>query len=1847
MSFGSLLQQQPPALHQHSSSQLLPPFQPSYGAQTPHGVRNRHITTPLSTNNINVNPQSGSAQRMDSPKTPVQRAFSNMKNTSVGVEGGGGGVVGGWNGFGAGTAVGNISNSNVIERNRQSMLYASPLPSRPTPAETLLRRKTPGGGMVIGGFDAAPPIHFPGGSGIVQLEGADDTIVGRPRKHILLANSGIMMPSNMAALHNLTTTFQQQQQSMAANLFSGSGGSGDMSEPLTPTGAVVPIPTPTGMVNASGPVRQQQQFFNAGTMPQITDLSRIPAASVGAQYPGSINVNLLPLQHEPVDDSAFPNRSNNATPVPMDFQRRQSMTPTFATFQQGHNGSIPFMQNPIPQFPQVISNQHPMAFSYPQLGALVQDGGPMPAVLGFNSPANAWSPSVILGAGMDAPIPYRRFINPHPMQMLQQQQRLRQQPAYPLSNLPAGNLHLPQQTQTTINSNITPGNPFQPPLSPKSQERERDMSRDVMLVYCNDAYVELMSLKQQQQNAMYSNGKFRIQPLPRHIGLTTKSMMSGIWRNGARLYTGRPELQRHFSDPTAMAGAGGSRGMKGAREAYALPIIGGVRGYDSTLTQGEQVENGASKRRRLNSLQDVVSRSTPPQQVEGMMQQQQQLPINRRFGPQHRASSMTSLADMRRRQHPDVRILKADPPMYQPRYEQIPQQQPGGAVGFQASPTGSPITLQPSILPQPIHVANAALEMLEKQCAEDNWTWLEGMLLAGCLSYALGDIKKARLRYEQILKIDPVYVEALTNLGSTALWMGNKVEAERFWVQAVKTRPAYFEAVEHLVSLLCSEKRTMEAVNWIGFVEDSIRRQTVKDPLWGRNCSVDSMSTDESNGVISMSSPPGDESPTGQDMDYFSQHRGVSRGSSSSSTGGGGVVNMGSSAPMYIIPPAENGRLLQLIHAKGNMLYSLGQNLQAAKAFEHAVLLGTLMSPEEGIEGLIRRILDVLSIAVEEAIGMSGSGIIRNSRDPLLLNPDRALRTARLLFPPHGDLPGLKHVHVGPARKAAINTTSNSLLSLAKIYQDAISAGKEIGKAASSVRDILALYYLSLALHPSPSTANNVGILLASVQQSSPLSVVYPISHLPQIPGLAPGSGVALALGYYHYGLQLDPRHAHLYTNLGSLLKDMGNLSGAIKMYEQAVDCDGRFDIALANLANAVKDQGHVADAIRYYKRAVEVNPDFAEAVCGLANALNSVCDWLSRGGVVGDQVDRWHVGSDGRLIDSRGKDPGGWMKKVVEIVERQLGEGREWGKGVFSPAVVEALLGDAQRADGKPWSEGRKTRFRAMLESWKGKCWQGARLIQLVERISKKLVWRWYQDLYVERVTKREEEYRRPMVPAALSVPNAPTVLPFHTFTCPLSVSQVRMISQRNGLRISCSTLKAPWLSRLVARPPRPPSPALHVGYVSSDFNNHPLAHLMQSVFGFHDPKRVKAFCYATSGSDGSQHRRKIEYEAPVFRDASTWSIDKLVKQIQDDGVHILVNLNGFTRGARNEVFAAKPAPLQMSFMGFAGTLGAEWCDYIYADETAVPKNMLRPWGRTASFEDLEERGGVEEWEGEDYEEGEWIYAENVIYSKNTFFCTDHKQSSPDSKDGQLAWKDEQERRWKMRKALFPELGDDKVILGNFNQLYKIEPTTFRTWLRILMQVPNAILWLLRFPDLGEANLLRFARLWAGEEVASRIIFTDVAAKDQHISRARVCDLFLDTPECNAHTTAADVLWSGSPLLTFPRHEYKMCSRIAASIVRSSVPTDATPQEKQVAERLVVDSEDLYEQRAVELAGSLVYDANGVGRGELMDMRKTLVMGRWKSALFDTQGWVRSLEEGYWRAWDLWAKGEKGDIDL
>ena len=924
----------------------------------------------------------------------------------------------------------------------------------------------------------------------------------------------------------------------------------------------------------------------------------------------------------------------------------------------------------------------------------------------------------------------------------------------------------------------------------------------------------------------------------------------------------------------------------------------------------------------------------------------------------------------------------------------------------------------------PLLNAKTSLDMLTGLCENSDWKWIDGMLLGGCLHYGLEHYEEALEWFKRIIGLDPGHVEAISNIAATLYCLNRHEEAEHHWWQAVKLRPSYLEAVEHLIGLLCSSQRNQEAVRAIEFVQRALRIQ----PQGSLRDQTGQDAASETSSITSLMAADREPTPDSFALDADKDSPEITF------SGLDKPPQPGFGSSGYKIPGSENGRMLLLIHAKGNMLYGLKDVDRASQSFEEAVQI-SVGREVRGVRSLINRIHSEL--APRDHQGLSSRDPGGALAPPLLLSPERAKHTAQLVFRSSGgQLPGLQFMPESAHKKQAIATTSNSLLSLAKIFQDAMSTGAAspgLMRHPAGVGDILALYYLSLSIQESPSTANNVGILLASVQQASSQHVTpAEVALCQNVPGITPGSGLALALAYYHYGLTLDSKHVHLHTNLGSLLKDIGQLDSAIQMYEKAVQCDGTFDIALTNLANAVKDRGRINDAIVYYKRAVQSNPDFAEAVCGLSTALNSVCDWKDRGGVIlqGGRFDRWHVDEKGMLRDSKQfRKASGLMKRVVDIVAKQLREASSWGVDTLQGAAGQQLV--AQLRDAGFGATDGSVDLETEVNRWAGKPWEGSRIIRLIERCTRATMRRWYHDKYIKGV-RSSTGYPRPKPPSSLAVPAAPTVLPFHTFTCPLTAKDIRMISQRNALRISCSTLKSPWVPATVYEPPKPPSPHLNVGYVSSDFNNHPLAHLMQSVFGFHNTQRVKAFCYATTASDDSVHRQQIEREAPVFRDVSKWQSDRLVEQIVADGIHILVNLNGYTRGARNDVFAARPAPIQMSFMGFAGTLGAEWCDYLLADTTAVPPSTLRPHRDNLLLEDVF-RDEV------DAETDDWVYSENIIYCKDTFFCCDHAQSADGSDERDMTWEEEQHRRWKMRKELFPKLSDDTVILGNFNQLYKV----------------------------------------------------------------------------------------------------------------------------------------------------------------------------------------------------------------
>ncbi|KEP54922.1 glycosyltransferase family 41 protein [Rhizoctonia solani 123E] len=1178
-------------------------------------------------------------------------------------------------------------------------------------------------------------------------------------------------------------------------------------------------------------------------------------------------------------------------------------------------------------------------------------------------------------------------------------------------------------------------------------------------------------------------------------------------------------------------------------------------------------------------------------------------------------------------------------------------------------------------------------------------THLPTALLLACVQYVLSDYEGSLRTNHEILALNPNYVEAMSNIATTLRAVGNLHDAELWWRRAVQLRPSYWDAIDSLIGILCNAHRNTDASIPPGADQSRLRQALdicdfVLKKLVPGSTVLSSLSTGliqkgeihrfqniiHTSGnlkfLLAVSEDPNPEKEFSGLRDQFA------------------AVELMLNARAHTENRTTSVYLTihdLLLGLAVSALYVTG-NLPSIPELEAAIKNNPSLDLPYHIHNTQQAVLNALT---------------RNNVLPLVfIKPENIFSvmtylfaSTKGLFPGVVDEAGNLNLDAIPAVLPAGATnasrmTATVLLTVAKHIQEAARRGDTLpyplpsnGHGAPFIRaslsSALLLYYCALALHPSASVCNNLGILLSTLAGERITCLVGPPDSATAQPTFEVLTGPLLARTYYHQGLILDPNHPHLLTNMGSLLKDEGNLDEAIRMYSRALEIKPDFDVALANIANATKDAGRTIESIEYYKRAVLANPYFPESIVGLANVLGSVCDWQGRGGLVLDL----YLDVSGRIVvpneNQTDPRPPGFFDKLLEICDAQIVSGYYASSGIIASdrtleqwmETIEACLGPLSKERRQRWETCLQKFYTPFNRADKGVYEAGA-VVRLVEMLSRFLQRRWYVDMYGSgaysiKGKAREldvSKYFRPKLPAAMVAPLALSILPFHTFTLPLSTRRIRIISHRNAIRTSYLALTQDWLPLHVYQPPPPPNGGkLKVAYISSDFNNHPLGHLMQSVFRFHNAERFEIYCYATTTSDGSIYRATIETTAHHFVDVSSWPTQAIVERIQSDGIHILINLNGYTKGARNDIFVVRPAPIIISIMGFAGTMASGWSDYLLADLQACSPlgSALEIWrmhqrsnGESSQMQDHFARSLEHDFDIDLDPESvseDWMFSEKLILMPaspmfHTCFVTDHKQSfREDDKENALAlhgrsptneliWKFEEIRRHKLRRSLFPDIPDDWIIYANFNQLYKVDPVVFNSWLRILNRAPKTILWLLRFPALAEGNLLRCAELWAGPEIAKRIRFTDVAPKEIHIQRCRVADLFLDTIDCNAHTVATDVLWGGTPIVTWPRYEHKMCSRIAASIAH------ATGYGRQ----MIVSSLSDYEDRAVDLAKSVSFiaasDEQGGWyrqcRGALSDLRRNLYLNRDTMPLFDTARWTRNVERAYTEAWRRWEVG-------
>ncbi len=328
---------------------------------------------------------------------------------------------------------------------------------------------------------------------------------------------------------------------------------------------------------------------------------------------------------------------------------------------------------------------------------------------------------------------------------------------------------------------------------------------------------------------------------------------------------------------------------------------------------------------------------------------------------------------------------------------------------------------------------------------------------------------------------------------------------------------------------------------------------------------------------------------------------------------------------------------------------------------------------------------------------------------------------------------------------------------------------------------------------------------------------------------------------------------------------------------------------------------------------------------------------------------------------------------------------------------------------------------------------------------------------------------------------------------------------------------------------PPRPaPPPArdqgrIRVGYLSADFREQATAYLMAGVYEAHDRTQFEITAFDNGHDDASPMRARLLRSFDRFVSIADLSDAEAAAAVRAADIDILVSLNGYFGKPRLAVFARRPAPVQVNYLGFPATLGAPYIDYIIADRVVIPQEERR------------------------------FYDEAVVWLPGSYQANDRQRPRP-------------------APSSRPQHGlpEDKFVFCNFNQGYKLAPETFALWMRLLRAAPDSVLWLLHDRDVAVANLRREAER-AGV-AAERLVFAPLTPLQPHLSRLALADLFLDSLPYNAHTTGSDALWAGVPLITCRGTAFP--GRVAASLLAAA----GLPE-------LITESPEAYEALALALA--------------------------------------------------------------
>ena len=553
----------------------------------------------------------------------------------------------------------------------------------------------------------------------------------------------------------------------------------------------------------------------------------------------------------------------------------------------------------------------------------------------------------------------------------------------------------------------------------------------------------------------------------------------------------------------------------------------------------------------------------------------------------------------------------------------------------------------------------------------------------------------------------------------------------------------------------------------------------------------------------------------------------------------------------------------------------------------------------------------------------------------------------------------------------------------------------------------------------------------------------------------------AEALASYDKAIAIDPTYAEAYVRRGDALRELKRHDEAVLSYEKAVGLRPRDAQILFNRSIALQEAGRAKDALASYDATIALKPDHAEAHNNRANVLVSL-------GRYEEAFESYNA-----AIDAKPDYTAAYNNFSNALLDVQ-----RLPEALKNIETVLALDPDF------PYALGQRLTVKSHLCDWKD---LGAARAAVVEAI------------------RRGSLACAPFSLVATDVP-----------------AEIRRRCAELYVQDRCPPVSPPLYAR--AETVAPPSDRIRIAYLSADFHAHATAHLMAGVFEQHDRSRFEISAISFDASDGSPMRARLEAAFEHFIPVNTLHDKAVAALMRDANIEIAVDLKGFTKNARPGIFAFRPAPLQVSYLGFPGTMGASYIDYLIADKIVVPEHEQKH------------------------------YSEKLAYLPGCYQCNDTKRSIAEETPTRAG-------------AGLPESG---FVFCSFNNNYKLTPELFGVWMRLLQEIEGSALWILDSNEIAAQNL----RVEAEHRgiARERLVFAPKLRHADHLARHRLADLFLDTVPCGAHTTASDALWAGLPMLTCMGDSF--AGRVGASLLNTLGLKD-----------LVTQSLPEYERRALDLA--------------------------------------------------------------